>query len=138
MKRWLAGLLARAKYSARFQRLSDKLRYPEREDVLRIAMEFAAWHELPGDYLEFGVAQGGTTTRAFHFARRVGLDGMRLFVFDSFEGLPEVAGVDADEGGKNEFHGGQYACSIEDYKANLRAAGVDLDRVIITPGWFDQ
>jgi len=59
---------------------------------------------------------------------------MRFFAFDSFEGLPEPLGVDA--GG--EFRKGQFACSQAYFEKNLRDNGIEMDRVVIVPGWFDR
>lgn len=56
----------------------------------------------------------------------------RFFAFDSFEGLPasEECGI--------KFHEGQYACSRDQFLANLRKAGVDTSLVTCVPGFYDQ
>lgn len=100
--------------------------------MLSIAAAYVANNEVEGDYLEFGVFRGAAFTEAWHAARRNGLS-MRLHAFDSFEGLPDVTGKDA--GG--EFSKGQYAAGRDEFERNLRSRGVDMDRVTITPGWFD-
>ena len=46
-----------------------------------------------GDYLEFGVFRGTSFINACRLARKHGLDEMRFFAFDSFEGLPDSEGV---------------------------------------------
>lgn len=88
---------------------------------------------LRGDYLEFGVFQGAMFTHAFHKAHDL-IPSMRFFAFDSFQGLPELSQVDL--GG--EFSEGQFCCSSEDFVRNLRLARVDMARVIIREGWFDD
>src|SRR4051812_9121648 len=65
-----------------------------REAMLTTAIEFAAWSDLSGDYLEFGVWEGSTFAHAFHQAQRNHLTSMRFYAFDSFEGLPPISGVD--------------------------------------------
>jgi hypothetical protein len=104
--------------------------------MLRHAMNFVKGAQMEGDYLEFGVSVGVTMIAAFEHAKRFGLDSMRFFAFDSFQGLPEIAGIDAE--GPCEYHEGQYACGLEPLKRNLARGGVDLRRVTPVPGWYDQ
>jgi O-methyltransferase len=120
------------------QRTRDYWCPPEGEYsmMLRHAMNFVKGGKMEGDYLEFGVSVGVTMTAAFANAQRFGLDWMRFFAFDSFQGLPEISGIDAE--GPCEYHEGQYACGLEQFKKNLARNGVDLRRLIPVPGWYDQ
>ncbi len=59
---------------------------------------------------------------------------MRFWAFDSFKGLPRLEGVDI--GG--EFHEGQFSCEKDQFFKNLSDAGVDLDRVVVIDGWFNE
>jgi hypothetical protein len=104
--------------------------------MLRHAMNFVMGGKMEGDYLEFGVSIGVTMTAAFKYARQFGLDSMRFYAFDSFEGLPAISGIDAQ--GPCEYHEGQYACGLEQFKANLRRNGVDLTRLTAVKGWYDK
>jgi O-methyltransferase len=88
---------------------------------------------LLGDYLEFGVFRGDTFIHAYRRAARL-MPFMRFWAFDSFAGLPDLSGPDI--GG--EFHAGQFACTQETFEQNLRAAGIDMSRIEIVPGWFDR
>lgn len=88
---------------------------------------------LSGDYAEFGVYQGRSFSHVYHRAASL-MPWMRFLAFDSFEGLPELVG--SDQGG--EFWQGQFSCSQPQFEQNLRASGVDMDRVRIVPGWFDR
>ena len=60
---------------------------------------------------------------------------MRFFAFDSFQGLPELKGIDKET---RDFDQGKYACSESKFRENLAKAGVPLDRVVTIAGWFDQ
>lgn len=92
---------------------------------------------VEGCYLEFGGFEGGSLVDAFDAARRYRrLNSMRFFVFDSFEGLPQPAGIDA--GRFQRYNRGQYACNLELYKKNIHKQGVDLDRVTCIPGWYNE
>jgi O-methyltransferase len=87
-----------------------------------------------GDYLEFGVYGGGTMACFDRARRQLGLDGMRLLGFDSFEGLPQAAQDEAPD----RFLAGMFACTADEARATLLQAGVDLDRVQLVEGWFDD
>jgi O-methyltransferase len=130
--------------------------WPSSLTLLEKTAFLAASDKIEGDYLEFGVFQGKTVIEAYHSFRRtfeqriseVGFNGtsgdatqrqriwdqMRFFAFDSFEGLPEPQGIDADT---RDFSGGQYAAGVEEVRQNLLRAGVPADRVVFVPGWFD-
>jgi O-methyltransferase len=112
---------------------------------------------VQGDYLEFGVFRGGSFVNAFQTLKRVheensadaghyrnadycgkvraAWEGTRFFAFDSFAGLPETRGLDIHS---NDFTGGKFSCSVEDFTRNLRGHSCDLDKVVIVPGWFDD
>jgi hypothetical protein len=126
-------------------------------------IEKCAWivaaDRIEGDYFEFGVFRGGAFINSYkalegifeqkrrgdieyNTATPEGLralkatwDRMRFFAFDSFEGLPALEGVDRHE---EAFAEGQYAAGADEFRANLAAAGVPLDRVTCVPGWFEQ
>lgn len=95
--------------------------------------------QIPGDYLEFGVAWGTTFSYACNrFSMYPEHKDMRFFALDSFEGLPNPKGLDAVDGYTATFYESQFACSEEDFVRNLKRAGVNLDRVTLVKGWFDQ
>ncbi len=122
--------------SRSFIELQQLLGFIPQEAVLSTAMDFAGWSQLEGDYLEFGVYEGSRLSSAYYFARRNGLDSMRFYAFDSFEGLPEVTGLDAK--GFQQFKEGEYACDRETFQRRIARNGLDSDKVEIVPGWFDQ
>jgi O-methyltransferase len=85
-----------------------------------------------GDYLEFGVYNGTSLVSTFRETEAMGLTDMRLFGFDSFEGLPAAAATD-DEG---KWKPGAWRSDLEFTEAVLEAEGVDRSRVFLVPGWF--
>ncbi|MEM1383965.1 MAG: TylF/MycF/NovP-related O-methyltransferase [Pseudomonadota bacterium] len=93
-----------------------------------IASLRAADHQF-GDYLEFGVSRGTAMACMHHALRRAGLGRVRVFGFDSFEGMPEES---AGQG----WRPGLYASTIGATRAYLREAGVDMGGVTLTKGWF--
>lgn len=93
--------------------------------------------QIPGDYLEFGVYKGSTFAYAYkwmspHFGT------MNFIAFDSFEGLPEPKGIDAEKGYASNFHKNEFSCTEKEFLNNLRDSGVDLNRVKTVKGWFDE
>jgi hypothetical protein len=102
--------------------------------MLENAYAFTVNNKISGDYCEFGVFQGSTFCAAWHGARRWRLGDKRLHAFDSFAGLPEIKGNDV--GGP--FDRGQYSATLSTFESALRANGVDMQRVTITPGMFDE
>ncbi len=124
-------------------------------------MEKVAWfvaaEKVEGDYLEFGVFRGDGFARSYHALRAVYedrirsgrassatreaderqaiWDRMRFFAFDSFQGLPELEGIDQ---ASRDFRKGQYAAGVETFRANVAAQGVPLDRVTCVPGWYEE
>lgn len=90
---------------------------------------------LRGDYFEFGLYRGSSFSVAHRLARRYRLaPDMRFFGFDSFQGLPEPAGVD----GTGEFRRGDFACSRAEVIATLERQGVDWARTHLVEGWYDR
>jgi O-methyltransferase len=88
---------------------------------------------LLGDYLEFGCAAGKSFIHAYEQAAPL-MPWMRFWAFDSFQGLPRPHGIDLD----GEAREGLFACDQPTFINNLRAAGVDLDRVVCVPGWYHE
>lgn len=133
MKKFILSLLR--KPSVRYKFIFSQVFRPHPdEEMLKQALEFVAFNGVKGDYLEFGVWKGRSFTRAFNiwkflFADKGQLSAMRFYAFDSFEGLPQASG---------EFKKGDYACSEVGFKNHLVAGGVDLQRVEIVKGWYNQ
>ncbi len=112
--------------------------YKNRWDMIDKLADYLVGAELGGDYLEFGVFEGRTFGYAYKVMAPLFSD-MRFVAFDSFEGLPEPRGLDANDKYSSSFHRGQFACSHEIFLRNLEAKWqVDLSRVRTVPGWFDR
>jgi hypothetical protein len=97
-------------------------------------MTMLRYGNITGDYLEFGVWNGNSFITAYKEAQRNGFKDMEFFAFDSFEGLPETQGIDT----RSVFHKGDFSCSEEQFKKNLKNAKVDMRKVVITKGWYDK
>lgn len=89
-----------------------------------------------GDYYEFGIFKGYALLHAQRTALSLGLEGMRFFGFDSFQGLPPVEGP--DKTARDDFYEGQYACSRDEVEEALSEAGIDWDRTVLIEGFFED
>ena len=58
--------------------------------MLGQAFEFAKINQVPGDYLEFGLWRGKTFSYAYRMMHRYRRGDMKLWGFDSFQGLPDT------------------------------------------------
>jgi O-methyltransferase len=108
----------------------DKLKQKQREALQYLIDKYGA--ENLGDYLEFGVFSGTSISCMYQVSQEMGLKQMRLFGFDSFEGMPDIAATE-DEG---TWTPGQFKFGIEFTKGILTARGIDWHRVFLTKGWF--
>jgi O-methyltransferase len=98
---------------------------PDRCYTLISFARYAAF--LRGDFAECGVYKGGT---ALMLCRIMKKHGKRIYLFDSFEGLPEP-----DEKKDVYFQKGEYAASAEAVKQLLTEFD---DLVDIRQGWIPQ
>lgn len=110
--------------------------YNRFEEIFKKVMHFVWSNRVQGDYLEFGVYEGDSFTAAFRFAQLFGLDYMNFYAFDSFQGLPEISGVDA--AGFKHYRESEFSCSLPEFKKNICRQGVDPERVKVVPGWYDK
>jgi len=113
-------------------RVADGFIY-ENGNMINMAFGYCANNKIDGDYAEFGVFKGHTTIEAWKAAYRHGLSKMNFWVFDSFQGLPEVGG--ADEHGP--FESGEFSFDRTGFERNLKGQNVDLERFHIVPGFFE-
>ena len=88
-----------------------------------------------GDYLEFGVYGGSSLACAHRALEEVGAAHVRLFGFDSFQGLPESA---ATEDGGGVWPPGEFRMDERFTREFLTEQGVDWKRLTLVKGWFDE
>lgn len=89
-----------------------------------------------GDYLEFGVGHGTSMLCMHKTLRKLKFNRVRLFGFDSFEGLPphdDHHGPDP-----HSWKPGDYACSMEKASGFLTRNGVDWKRTFLIKGWYHK
>jgi len=92
---------------------------------------------IPGDMMETGVWRGGACILMKGILDAFGDTDRRVFLADSFKGLPppDTENYPADAG--HDFTGfRQLAVSREEVEENFRRYGLLDDRVIFLEGWF--
>jgi O-methyltransferase len=140
----------------------EEQEYIGSRSCLYTAASFAARNFVAGDYLEFGCWQGDSFQKAYHAISRMRSQHtawlkkhpthesqhgkstsayeqwsqwkMRFFAFDSFAGLPAVAGDELHQ----DYAQGSYQCSENDFRRNIERELVNLQDVVIVPGYYDK
>lgn len=104
---------------------------------LRDLLERALANNVPGDFIETGVWRGGACIYARGIMAAHGDETRRVFVADSFRGLPEpdAAAFPADAGDTHSTFE-QLAISKEQVAENFRRYNLLDDRVVFLEGWF--
>jgi hypothetical protein len=139
-RRWIEQRKRRLHEEARERRLNPtEALVPEREleATYRKALRLLVNGDGPdgvGDYLEFGVYVGTSLICMHRASKAVGLGSLRLFGFDSFQGLPEAAARD-DEG---PWQPRQYRAEYGFVRKRMTRAGIDWSRTVLVPGWFEE
>lgn len=103
---------------------------------IRHCLEQVIQDGVPGDFMETGVWRGGSCIYAKAVLSAHGDTDRKVWVCDSFEGLPAYDGrYEADIG--DQFHSfGELAISIEEVRENFERYGLLDDRVEFLKGWF--
>ena len=102
-------------------------------DALRLLTERSGPDSL-GNYLEFGVYAGASLACMHRASSDLRLERMRLFGFDSFEGLPSSV----DDYRDTPWQPGQFATNEGEAREYLARQGVRSDRVTLVKGWFEE
>lgn len=97
--------------------------------------------DVSGPIVECGCYKGGSTAKLSLLAEHT---HRKLFVFDSFQGLPEPKGrgeahvrQDRESGQKYRFQVGQYKGTLDEVKMNVAQYGC-LDVCELIPGFFSE
>jgi O-methyltransferase len=93
---------------------------------------------VPGDLIETGAWRGGATIYMRAILAAHGVTDRKVWVADSFEGLPEYDGrYDADAGDQHHTRA-ELAISVEMVKDNFRRYDLLDDQVEFLVGWFSD
>lgn len=95
---------------------------------------------VPGDFVETGVWRGGACIFMRSILKQLGIQGRKVFVCDSFEGLPENE-IENDIKNKDKIdrvraNYNNLAVSLEEVQRNFQTFDVLDDDVEFVKGWF--
>lgn len=106
---------------------------------LRNLLELALRNKIEGDFIETGVWRGGACIYAKAVFEAYGQTERRVFVADSFRGLPPPNEIEfpQDTGDTHHFYS-ELAISRDAVAANFSRFGLLDERVVFIEGWFSE
>ena len=114
---------------------NDQVNKRETEEILRLAEAALA---IEGDYVEFGCYRGDTSLLLAEIVEKPvenSVVGKRLWLYDSFEGLPEKKLQDESAMGE-DFKQGELYVTKREVKERFLRAGLRVP--IIKKAWFEE
>lgn len=120
-----------AKYLSGLELLSNQVSRTELGVILR-ELQRTLEQDITGDVVEFGCYVGTTSV---HLAKFLKPTDKQLWLYDSFEGLPEKTREDHSPAGE-QFVAGELHATKKQLIRNLARAGVPMPH--ITKGWFSD
>ncbi len=123
-------------------------------NAFRWASAYIVKNQISGDYLEFGVWKGNSFIESYNQIEEYSrmfyapdstlgkgdkdltnmFDEMRFHAFDSFEGLSSSSNSNEPV----QYFKGNYKAEESLFRKRLEEAQIDMSRVTITKGWFNE
>ena len=96
--------------------------------------------DLPGNFVECGVAAGGSSALLAYVIKKYSRQPRRLFSFDSFSGMPEPGELDAHQGTGAESTGwGTGTCSAPEESVRQICSRLGVSELVTTvKGYFQD
>lgn len=109
----------------------------KRLDNLQYCVEQVIKNNIPGDLIETGVWRGGATIFMRAILKVYGVTDRKVWVADSFEGLPKAdeEKYPQDRGDKHHTYK-ELAVSLKQVKQNFEKYGLLDEQVSFLKGWF--
>jgi len=107
-----------------------------RLDNLQHCIERVVDDHVQGDFIETGVWRGGASIFMRGVLKALDVDDRRVWVADSFEGLPRSDGRFAADRGDEHHRFTELAVPLEVVRENFRRYGLLDEQVRFVPGWF--
>ncbi len=105
---------------------------------LRQITEFVVANNIPGDFIETGVWRGGACIMARAVFKAYGITDRRVWVADSFCGLPEPSPKYAADANDQHHLYPQLAVSLEEVQSNFAKYDLLDGQVAFLKGWFSE
>lgn len=110
----------------------------KRLNNIHYCLEQIIENNIPGDCIETGVWRGGATILMRAILKAHGIEDRRVWVADSFEGLPPPSPLFPVDAGSNLHQIKVLAVSLEEVQANFAKYGLLDEKVIFVKGFFAQ
>lgn len=108
-----------------------------RLDNVQYCVEEVLRHDVPGDLVETGVWRGGVTILMRGLLKAHGADDRRVWVVDSFEGLPAANRARYPKESELELDKFvELSVPLDEVRRNFEAYGLLDDQVRFLKGWF--
>jgi O-methyltransferase len=108
-----------------------------RLDMLEEAVRTLLAEQVPGDLIEAGTWRGGAAIMMRAVLRAYGDRSRRVWVADSFAGLPKPDGRHAADAGRSHWRGNAVlAVPLAEVQQNFARYGLLDEQVRFLPGWF--
>jgi hypothetical protein len=144
---WSRGMARQADASLREVR-PYTMTGPERVHALCQSVAYLESAGVPGDVVECGVWKGGSMMAAALALLSLGTTRRRLFLFDTFAGMPEPSALDRDLHGRPaaELLAGRgpecdlvrAVCPLPAVRAALARTGYPADQLVFVPGLVED
>ena len=109
----------------------------KRLDNLQYCVEEVIKNNIPGDLIETGIWRGGATIFMRAILKAYGVTDRKVWVADSFEGLPKADEEKYPQDKGDMHHTNKYlAVSMEQVKQNFQKYGLLDKQVYFLKGWF--
>ncbi|MCP9850237.1 TylF/MycF/NovP-related O-methyltransferase [Cyanobium sp. Morenito 9A2] len=109
----------------------------QRMDNLRHCLCKIIEENIPGDFIETGVWRGGASIFAKGIFDVYGQGERRVWLADSFEGLPKPNPVDyPEDAGDEHYKLDILRVGLDEVRANFASYDLLDDRVLFVKGWF--
>lgn len=128
------------------QRIEGTISYPgyadtmigiKRLDNIQYCVEAVIREGIEGDLIETGVWRGGACIFMRSILAAYGIDDRKVYVADSFEGLPKPdEGRYPDDKGDKMYTMKYFSVSMEEVKNNFKKYGLLDSQVVFLKGWF--
>lgn len=128
IKKWMLGL----KMFRNTLRIKSGSSYKAHLAIAVKLLELPPPSTLPGVVVECGTWKGASAANISLVCK---ITGRRLFVFDSFQGLPSDAFMNKSEMG--EYSKGDFIGTLLEVRENIKRYG-SVDSCTFIEGWFDE
>lgn len=121
----------------------------ERMYCLYNSVQYVVKNNIPGAFVECGVWRGGSSMLIAHTLKSLGVIDRRIYLFDTFEGMPEPTASDVDYIGRDanmlmeqnkEKKETSVWClaDIKDVTQNLTSTGYPLEEISFVKGMVEN